>query len=186
MKTVATSIVFILLMVISTSCQKDGPVGPEGTQGAQGTTGQDGADGPDATVVNFSLTYNNPSTTEFQFSSIWNLAYDGDDAILIYLEHPTTSNWVLTPYIWADNVNTVDIHVWGEITSTGMMIMNVEKYDEPNTYPWSSSSVTLDFRAMLIKASAKIANPDLDWNDYNEVQKRFNLGQPIRFNPEVK
>jgi hypothetical protein len=43
--------------------------------------------------------------------------------------------------------------------------------DDPNTY----YSTTVKCKVVIVPSSARMANSDLDWNNFEEVQKRFDL-----------
>jgi hypothetical protein len=173
-KTITTVIAGLALTLglTLTSCQK-GDIGPKGDTGATGATGQSG---PQAKTFNFSLTYNAGEKAK-SYSGI--TGFNTDDVVLVYALTSnyggTSGYYVQLPYVSDGNGTTLPpINFWSEFNeSNGLIFVNTTKVEDGSS-PWLST-ITLDFKAVLISSSQRNANPNLDLTNYNEVKKAFNL-----------
>jgi hypothetical protein len=164
-KTITTAVVLTLILGLS-SCKKGdtGPAGPTGTAGAQGQAG------PQAKTFNFNLTFNAGDTFK-SYAGV--TGYDADDVLLFYAKYETlgtTAYWAPLPLILDDLVNIIP-----EFSETdGFVFINTLKADGTTGSPWASSA-TIAFKAVLIKSSQRVANPNVNLNNYEDVKKAYNL-----------
>lgn len=158
-----------LMLSATTSCKK-GDTGPQGEKGATGATGAQGEAGPQAKTFNFSLTFS--STVNYgAFNGI--TGYDADDAILFYTKYETLSGtdyWAPLPVVLANTVNIIPEFS----NTTGNVFINTLKANGQTGSPWTTTT-TLAFKAVLIKSSQRLLNPTVNYNNYSEVKKVFNL-----------
>lgn len=147
------------------SCKKE--VGPQGEQGIQGAQGQQG---PDAKTFNFNLTYNSGDTFK-GYNGI--TGFDSGDVVLTFVLYETlgsTGYWSQMPIILPGYANFIP--EFSE--TTGNLFINTKKTDGTAGSPWTSTS-TFSFKAVLIKSSGLIQNPDVDLTSYEAVKEAFNL-----------
>ena len=163
MKIFKLSMILIMLMAINLSCEKEGPQGPQGPQGPAGPSG------PGAKTYNFNLTFNAGDTWK-SYSGITD--YNADDVIIVYIYSNIYSGqyfWCQLPVIYG-NVN-----YWPEFSDeTGFLFINTTWADGSSGSPWSSS-YTFGFKAVLIHSSVYSKYPDINYSNFEEVAKVFNL-----------
>lgn len=180
MKTIKRITLLVLISSILTtfSCTKEGKQGPAGTNGTNGASGPtgptgpsgvDGIPGPQAKTFNFSLTFNAGDTYK-SYGGI--TGYDADDVILFFVHYETLSStayWSSLPMIFST------LNIVPEFSDqTGFVFINTLKSNGTAGSPWTSTS-TLNFKAVLVKSSQMIANPNIDYSNYYEVKGAFNL-----------
>lgn len=173
MKTIKRITVLVLISSVLTtfSCTKEGKQGETGLSGPTGPVGPVGPVGPSAKYYDFSVSI--PTSTTWASYSLSNTNYTNGDAVIVYWKE-FSNNWLIqTPYIYRPNSTSVGANIYAEITSVSLFI-NTTRADGSNGSPWSSTA-NLDFRAVVIKASAKLANPNIDYSNYYEVKGAFNL-----------
>lgn len=150
----------LILSLVLFSCKKEGPQGLQGPQGAAG---------PEAKTFNFNLTFN-PGDTFGVYSGI--TGFDQDDMVITYVFNDVyggNNYYVQTPYTIGN------FYFWTEVNeSSGNLFVNVTKADGSSGSPFTTTK-TLAFKAVLIKSSALILNPDVDFSNYDEVVKTFNI-----------
>ena len=160
------TIIAICLMALTLgSCKKE--AGPKGDTGA---TGAQGATGPAAKTFNFSLTFDAGETFE---------SYDGitgfkaGDIVMTYLYWENVGQeayWAQLPIQFSNQVNIIP--TFGE--KTGKIYINTLKADGTDGSPWQSS-ISLDFKAVLITVAQQMAHPNVNWEDYNEVKQALDI-----------
>ena len=164
MKIITILTIGLLITGITSSCKKE--VGPQGVQGVQGVQG------PDAKTFNFNLTFNSGDTYQ-SYNGI--TGYDSGDVVLTFALYETlgsTGYWLQIPAVISGVANFIP--EFSE--TTGNLFINTKKTDGTTGSPWTSTS-TLKFKAVLIKSTGIIKNPDLDLTDYTAVKKAFNLSE---------
>lgn len=172
MKKTKTILAALLLVALTiTSCKKEaGPKGDTGAQGPAGTNGAQGVPGPSAKTFTFTGTFG----ASTQFISYTGLvgSFDVDDIVLTYILNATYGGndyYVALP--WTDG----GVNYYVEINeNTGFMYVNTDKASGAAGSPWAST-VTLKFKAVLIKSSQRLLHPDLNYKNYKEVAKAFNI-----------
>jgi hypothetical protein len=157
-KVIAT--LFVAFGLMFTSCKK-GDTGPKGDKGDAG---------PQAKTFNFNLTFNSGDTFK-SYSGI--TGFDTDDVVMVYVKYETlgsTDYWSPLPVIINNLVNFIP-----EFSDqTGHLFINTLNANGTSGSPWTSTA-TFAFKAVLIKSSQRIANPNVNYNDYNAVKKAFDL-----------
>lgn len=152
-----------LLLILSLalfSCKKEGPQGPQGPSGVAG---------PEAKTFNFNLTFTAGSTFA-SYSGI--TGFDQNDMVITYVLNDSYGGddyYVQTPYTIGN------LYFWTEVNEKdGNLFVNVTKADGSSGSPFASST-TLAFKAILIKSSALTLHPGVDFSNYKEVVKTFNI-----------
>lgn len=165
-KTIATVFAGIAITLsLSTSCKK----AEKGDTGPTGATGSQGQSGPQAKTFNFNLTFVSGDTFK-NYTGI--TGFDPDDVILTYAKYETlgtTDYWVALPAV----IGTVNfIPEFSDVTGNGYI--NTLKSNGTSGSPWTSTN-TFAFKIVLIKSAQRLANPNVNYKDYNAVKKVFSL-----------
>lgn len=150
----------LLISTTLTQCTKEGPPGPKGE-------------------VNMSSYYYTADNWSLNSSSQWYTAISipelttgniDNAAVLVYFKVATV--WRALPYT---EINTTN-YFMGFYHSVGRVDVlwtynGIGSGDDPNDY----FNTSVKYKIVVIPASQRLANPDLDWNDYEAVKQRFNL-----------
>ena len=94
--------------------------------------------------------------------------------LLVYIFNANygTDYYVQLPYMLG---GATGINIYAEFSEVdGYLFINTEKANGTAGSPWTSTT-TLGFKAVLISSAARIANPDIDYTDYNQIKTAFNL-----------
>lgn len=156
MKTLITTTLLSIIILLS-SCKKEGPQGPTGPQGEKGDPG------PAAITKEFNLTFDPGDTFETYNGFVGD--YDAGDVILVYIywaDHGS-KYYVQLPFTRGTVVNYAEVG-----HDHGLLIVNVE-----NTTTGGSiitSTTTFGYKAVLIKSEIKRMMPkDFDYSNYENV-----------------
>ena len=172
-----------------TSCKKaeKGETGPAGATGATGAAGAAG----NANVYNYKFninlsTFTGPLTNG-EWTSVFNPTtvmgstfIDEKDAVLIYLfDHTTgtTDYYNALPFIDYFNTGTAFNQHSFQIGSTGsgnIILFSIRNSTGGQPYT-SMTTGALSYKMVLVKAAARMANPNVNYSDYNAVKKAFKL-----------
>lgn len=151
--------------LLFTNCAKDGKTGPAGPAGANGTNGN--ANVVSSSITSSSWVYTAPSWgITFTYPAITQDIID-KGAVLVYLKVGSAYNQLpLTIYQSASYSSTYEV-------STVVGGLTIFATDSDLTQPTNPGSKT--FKVVVIAASGRAANPNVNYNDYNAVKKAFNL-----------
>lgn len=167
------SIAFTVLLF--TSCSKDGDTGPQGPQGTPGSNGING----NANVKSFQFTavpgdwsnFGTPGQSghckfvEKFYAEITQEIFD-TGTVLGYVRDG--NYWVALPYTGFAST--------GQIYLSPIYRPNYFEVDfYLSTLQTPNITTSFDFKIVIVDGTAKIANQDLDWNNYELVKNRFNL-----------
>lgn len=155
----------------------------------KGDTGPAGANG-NANVYNYKFNVNLSSfigpLTNGEWSSPNALTFMGStvidekDAVLLYLfDHTTgtTDYYNQMPFLDYFNTGTAFNSHSFEVGSTGSVnIISLKIRNSTGGIPYTSMTTgALSYKMVVIKAHARMANPNVNYKDYNAVKKAFNL-----------
>lgn len=151
----------ISLLSLNSGCKKEGPPGP---------AGQDG----NANVKSSTITFSNWSWDggnyydycDFTWSAITS-DINNSGAVLIYLNTP--AGWAPLPRATYPSSGYSESQRYTYNTGTFRIIVQ----DSDLTPPVSLGTWTI--KILAIASSARHANPNLDWNDYEAVKKALHL-----------
>lgn len=155
------------------SCEKETAEGPQGPQGEQGPAGEDGEDGnANVHAYEFELTHEDwewdSDNTRFEhYQTIPQLSSDdfGSGMVMVYSKISTL--WATWPISSAQH--------WWFIHSTGS-VDNLQLYVEGwNSQPDMIYSGSRTFKVVVVSEKSYNTNPNLDWSNFQEVSKFFNL-----------
>jgi hypothetical protein len=164
-------IIAVACLASLNSCKKEftGPAGPQGPAGTNGTNGTNGNANVHSTTFTASFTWD--GANYWRIATISNISIltssiVNSGAVMIYLNENGT--YAALPMTVSMGGNIVE-DVWFEY-STGQISIVTEDSDlsDPGTS-------TLNFKLVCIDASARMANPNVDLKNYNEVKKAFKL-----------
>lgn len=148
--------------LLFTGCKKEGPPGKDGTNGKDGN----------ANVVSSSVTsggwsYVSPSWEQaFTYPAITQNILD-KGAVLVYVQ--SGSNYYQLPYTFYPSSTYSRTYTYVHYLGG----LKVFVTDSDLTQPTNPG--TLTFKVVVIAASGRAANPNVNYNDYNAVKKAFNL-----------
>ncbi len=151
--------------LLFTNCAKDGKTGPAGPQGPAGANGN--ANVVSSTITSSNWAYTAPSwKISFTYPAITQDIID-KGAVLVYIKVGSAYNQLpLTIYPSSTYSRTYEV-------STYLGGVDIFCTDSDLTQPTNPGSQ--NFKVVVIAASGKMANPNLNYDDYNAVKKAFNL-----------
>jgi hypothetical protein len=172
-KTIFKSAVVLLTAIMTISCSKDGATGPAGATGAAGTNGING----NANVLG-STPFSTVSTnwTSLNSGTLWTANLTGATSItqnvvdkgIVSVFRKYTANgvteWSPLPDTNA-NVNISFNYGLGYITF----------YTQSTDFAAIPNPGAITFRYVVITPSNKMANPNTNWNDYEQVKEVLHL-----------
>lgn len=171
-KTIMTVIAGVALTLGLTlaSCAKKGDTGPAGPAGTNGTNGNANVKSKTIFVAG-SEWINSPgesSVTKIVSEISTDIVNTG--AVLVYIDNGG-NNWTALP---ATTTSTTGLVIsFGYDIEPGKLILTAEV--NANITLTASAFGNTNFRIVNIAGSGRLANPNLNYNDYNAVKKAFNL-----------
>lgn len=175
----------ILAMILLVSCTKPevgpiGPIGPAGTNGTNGAAGTNGTNGIDGnanvigsnTVVtnNWVSIYDDGQYFTYQSTLTWasiTQAIVDKGIVIVYLQQDL--GWVALPYTETESTLSYTL---GYRINVGNVTLIFTGYDEVS--PGATSLNGETFRIVAISSSVAAANPNVNWENYEEVMKILN------------
>lgn len=163
-KIFTTITVFAVIILTFIRCAKDGPVGPTGPQGPAG---------PSAQYVDITATFD--GTSSFVLADMGSVYFSSTDEIITYFKDPTNNNWLVqTPFTWYNAGSAPYAYFWA-LRGSATLWIYAQKPGYSISTPAFTTPTTEYFRAVIIKASARKANPNVNYENYQEVKKAFSL-----------
>ena len=145
-----------------------------GCAGKEGPTGPAGATGPTANYYDFTLVFDSTTATG-HYSLYANTIYSTNDAVVTYWKADSVT-YVQLPYT-SYKPGYVPVYLYSVIDESygdpWLWICTV-RADNAAGSPWASS-ITLNFRAVVIKAESGKSAPKIDYRSYQEVKAYYNL-----------
>ncbi len=175
-KTVKSTILLLAAGILSlTSCVKEGPVGPQGPAGYDGANGATGPTGSSNVASNtFVVTPNYwAASTGVSNTTVTGGAYFYDNltspigdgsAVLVYLQSYKT--WIPLP--WTNN----DIEYSFDNTANTLQL-TIQSGSGNTTVNLPTANDT--FKLVVVTPAMKALHPNVNYKDYNEVKRVFNL-----------
>lgn len=168
------------------SCAKDGETGPAGATGAAGTNGTNG----NANVKTYNYTINQSDWIQQTPSILFSpslpcagitQAIIDSGMVLVYwdannLGAPNPHNYVQFPVIgWNSVADRIMASSWQlSPTGGGTVTVSVANLGGAAVAASSQAATTL-IRVVVASAHMRMANPNLNWNNYNEVKAALHL-----------
>jgi hypothetical protein len=162
MKTKFYMFAALIALVTFSGCKKEGPPGP---------AGEDGNANVQSSAITFSNWYWNNSAyydcSDFTWGAITNdIANTG--GVFIYLSNGA-GGWVPLPRTVYPSTSYSQSQRY--VYSTGAFTVIVQ--DSDLTQPVNPGTWTI--KVLAVASSLRQANPQLDWNDYEQVKKTLKL-----------
>lgn len=184
-KTFLKVAVVLLTAVMTMSCSKDGAMGPQGNAGPQGiagTNGTNGANGTNGINGNANVLGSDPfSTTTSNWTSysggtFWTANLTGASSItqnivdkgIVMVFRKYTSNGATEWSPLPDTIGNVNI-------SFNYGLGYITFYAQSTNFTAITNPGAITFRYVVISPSNRMANPNTDWNDYNQVKAVLHL-----------
>ena len=177
-KLIYTAIIATTLLFTFQSCKKDiyGCTDSSADNYSNKATEDDGscyhAPEPEthdiSTVEEYQMTFG-PSTTFNTFSGFVD-EYENGDIIINYAYWSEYGDkyWIALP------ISQDGIFIYDEIGDNGNVYINFTLENDTNSSPLSETT-TFTFKSILIKGSFIKENPDIELENYKEVEKALNL-----------
>ena len=155
------------ILLLFSQCEK-GDTGPQGQNGTAGPNGPTGSNG--SANVTSSIDTIPPGAWSFSSANHWVAGWNVDsitdafnDVVLVYIHAVSGGSWWALPtesfFVASDRIdysyNTGTVNV---------LYVNA-----------SAPAVSITFKTVVIPPSLARQNPDVDFNDYAQVQEAFNL-----------
>jgi hypothetical protein len=182
-------IIAVLLGITFASCQKGdtGPTGSAGTNGSNGTNGSSGTNGTNGTngvngnanVQSIRFNVGTSGWTNYGTFGINNVSVPQitqaiiDSGLII-------SYWVFYNSTFSDTVDLELPFTDGNVSKAYYPYFSLGHYGleiDNFGHPFITPTTPYNIRLVLATAHARHANPNLDWNNYEAVKQRFNLGE---------
>ncbi|MBP6755283.1 MAG: hypothetical protein KA210_03985 [Bacteroidia bacterium] len=172
-KTIFKSVVILLTAITTLSCSEDGAMGPAGPAGANGTNGTNGTNGnanvigsttvsvPPSNWINAGGTSTSWSTTLTSQAITQAIVDKGSVSVFCQVG----STWLALPYS-----NPQNHYFFNYGFYLGAVEVNLTSQSGYTVTPGTNV-----FRIVVISASNKLANPNTNWKDYNQVRAALHL-----------
>jgi hypothetical protein len=155
-------------VLILTGCTKEGPVGPQGAAGTNGTNGNANVTSLTKTVTTWTVDNTVRWIADIPVPAITQSIVDRG-AVLVYRAN-TNGGYNQLPITYSPvptyNTTIECIHSLGNA--------RILVYDSDGTLP-NTPAAGQSFKVVVIAPSARAANPDLNWSNYEVVKNKFNL-----------
>ncbi|HEX7414337.1 MAG TPA: hypothetical protein VF411_09875 [Bacteroidia bacterium] len=176
MKTLAAGMV-VATMILFTQCN----VGPQGAQGPIGLTGAAGTNGTNGTNGNTVQTFTG-STVSASWTSVngnteWDASFTvpaatatvvANGTIEAFLGDGTGTVWYALP----SSYKGLEYNYSYQLNQVGIQVTNTA--GTLPTLPGGGTGVE-QFKFVVISPSARLANPNVNFKNYAEIKKAFNL-----------
>ena len=156
--------------LLFTNCAKKGDTGPAGPAGTNGTNGNANVKSKTIFVAGSEWINSAGASTVTKLVSEITTDIINNGAVLVYVDNGS-NNWSALPVTTTDPSGVV--LAFGYDIEPGKLILNAEV--NQNVTLTASTFGNTNFRIVTIAGSGRMANPNLNYNDYNEVKKAFNL-----------
>lgn len=173
MKTTKRILMLLVIASMTTilGCAKDGK---DGLPGPQGPAGQNG----NANVKNYSLTV---SSWQWTYDNLYERHYyrysnSSNSQSVVYGYVMSGSGKQAIPYYTCPSWQCIQFDMATYLFGSPPYIeFQYTNYNSKTTAPTSDSY----FYLVIVPPTIRMANPNVDWTNYEEVKKTFNLGEPI-------
>ena len=170
LKTLATGIVASMLLF--TSCGKDGATGPAGATGPQGPAGTNGTNGV-ANIASYTGSTQNSSwvvnPNNYELDATFPVSAITQDVVTngtiqVFLGDGTGNQWSAMPF------SLTDIE-FNYTYSVGQVV--IQETQGNLTLP--ANPGVRQFKFVVIPSGARKAHPEVNFHNYNEIKKAFNV-----------
>lgn len=171
-----------MIFTFSNGCKKEtGPAGPAGTNGTNGTNGNANVISSSTFALNNWVDLTNDGTN-FQCSNAisWSaISQDIKDKgiVMVYLQDNSNLEWIALPYSSSFSLGGGYGSVFYSFgINVGLIKIYATGFADAGSLSSSDfNSYNFIVRAVAIPSSSRMAHPEVDLNNYEEVKKVFNL-----------
>jgi len=166
MKTLLKKMAILSIAMLVFGCSKDGADGTDGINGTNGTNGTNGnANVVGTTDVTILPTqWQTSGNTKFVSIANNNITQSIVNNGLVMVYEKSGNNYTALPYAYLGIERNF---------SFGLNFLQITLSNYNNTGVTVSGNVII--RAVIISASNKMGNPNVNWNNYAEVKDKFKL-----------
>ncbi|WP_297509146.1 hypothetical protein [Flavobacterium sp.] len=160
MKTLFKKSIFLLLVFTFFSCSEDGKDGKDGVDGNANVIGTN-------TVTTSSSNWSSNTSGSFWYTTLSLPAITQsiiDKGVVSLFKSDSNGAWIAMPY-------TIGNQSW--YYEFGVGFINI--YTTNTNLSSMPNPATQKFRVVVISASNRIANPNVNWKNYDEVKYALNL-----------
>lgn len=174
-KTVVTLIsgVIVCLGLTFTSCKKaeKGEMGPQGVAGTNGTNGNANVKTMTVTVTAADWTASGSGGMQSTVITNTNITQDIIDkgAVMVYMVNAGQTS-ALPLMMYPSSSYGINMQFTASLNSLAITIQRTDLAAAVNPG-------TLTYKIVTIAASARMQNPNVNYNNYEEVKKAFNLSE---------
>jgi hypothetical protein len=180
MKNLNSILTICLAVIVISSCQKEGPIGPQGSTGATGPAGPQG--GAKISDLIFSVSsgtwegpYSNPTGGLVYLKDISvpfiTQEIKENGVVLVYRRiNYTSGGYSYTALPYAEVINNNSTRLWSYEVFIGTLRLLIQNTDN-NSHGYGGAT----FRVVAISATGRSANPNVNFNNYDEVKSAFDL-----------
>ncbi len=187
----------LMIILLQTACVKEGPIGPSGAagtngatgaQGVQGVAGSNGTPGKDGNAnvqgqvfnvkaSDWQKVFYTGSTIYYYYAVGFNVpavtqSVVDKGIVMCYRSGATTTSWAAIPYSYSfASGSTVKVINYDAVHSLGKVFISLSATDDLPGVPTSEQN----YKVVVITPQGREANPDLNWKNYAEVAKAFDL-----------
>lgn len=159
-------------MLVITSCTKEGPAGPAGADGNANV-----ASSNVVALNNWVSSFDNG--TEFQYTSTisWGgitQAVKDNGLVMVYMRDNSTTDWTALPYSDAGSGYSL---AYNFDVAVGSVVVSFNGFDNTGSPGIGTMNGVYTARIIAIPSSARKANPNLDWKDYNKVMAALHIAE---------
>lgn len=166
-------LVFLTATIMIAGCTKEGLDGKDGINGVNGNANVISSN--TITLSNWSTDYNNG--IEFEFSSIvtWeSITQEIRDRglVMVYMQADTGYFYALPITFTYDDSYSNSFNYFIEVGSITIELIGYDNYGSPNAYDLNGE---FSIRIVVIPANVMASSPNIDWNNYNEVNAMLSI-----------
>jgi len=166
MKNFTMTSLFISVVFLISSCAKDGETGPAGAPGTNGTNGN--ANVHTQTFTISSWTYTAPSYRADIWDTDITQSIADNGFVMVYLSNGS-GGWQALPYSTITSASFFS--TWNFV----YYLNGVTLYKTDSDLTQPSNPGTRTYKVVAASEAGRIANPNVDWTNYEQVKKTFNL-----------
>jgi hypothetical protein len=167
MKNFKFTFLIVALATLLFSCAKDGATGPAGTNGATGATGATGNANVEIFTFNIDSAQWLPDSANLQWGVLDTLPASANVTGGVYLYVQDVTFWAALPHV--DYGMTTEFEF-----DPSTKILNIQSADA-RAQVMIANPGAKTFRAICIPPAGRMANPNLNYKNYDEVVKAFGI-----------
>ena len=176
-----SNILALMALLLMVACGKEGPMGPQGPQGPMGPQGPAGHDGNAYVVSTTLMVYSDDWywdetswRVDFDYDAVTNDIYNSG-VVFVYMEVEDTWRQIPMTFYYTDYDNQGNLLYCSSSLETSFYVGGVSVFWTENDFYDGYRPGDRRFRVVAITAGYYSAHPELDYSNYEEVRKTFQL-----------